>query len=98
MIHLNREIEVTVCAHSADELALWVAKFDELFNATTHTSGYGVWEGIHEHHVRVSHLFDSKNPDWSHYELSNLVHNYKREAKQFAVLVVEREVKGRMYV
>ena len=96
MIRFDREITVYVTANTEAIQAFWVNAFADLFQGVTRIQGYGVWQGIHEHVVLVSHLYDSKSPDWSHYELNNLLHNYKREANQEAVLVVEREVKGKL--
>ena len=97
MILLDREVTVYVTAHKPSTLAWYVKAFEELFGAATTTSGDGVWEGAVEKVVMVSHLYDRKAPDFSYYELNNLVHNYKREAMQDAVLVVERDVKAKIY-
>lgn len=92
----DTEITITVCADTADELLHWVREFTKFFNATTIVTGKGTWEGILEPNAQVSHLYNKRNPDFKWHELDQLIRRYKREAKQFAVLTVEREVKGRL--
>ena len=93
----DREITVYVTGNTAGELSFWTREFKSLFGGSTTVSADGTWGGETERVNLVSHLYDRRMPDWSHYELNNLVYNYKREAKQDAVLVVDREVKGRLY-
>ena len=88
---------VYVTASTLGVRQVWVEKFQRLFDGVTVVRGIGVFEGHEENVTMVSHLYDSVMPDFSYYQLTNLVHNYKREAMQDAVLVVEREVKGKLY-
>ena len=94
MIRFDREITVYVTASTLGARQVWVEKFQRLFDGVTVLRGTGVFEGHEEPVVMVSHLYERMNPDFSYYELNNLVRNYKREAMQDAVLVVEREVKA----
>ena len=97
MIRFTREISVYVTAETGFAQRTWVRRFTELFGAATTVVGVGVWEGVEEPVVIVSHLFAAQMPDFDRFKLGQLVLQYKREAEQDAVLVVEREVDGKLF-
>jgi hypothetical protein len=101
MITFDREITVTVCANSASELAFWVQAFEDFFGACTLVKGEGVWVSevigkVSECNVQVSHLYEKQAIDFSHEALETLIAEYKCGAEQECVLVVIREVMGRL--
>ena len=93
----DKEVCVTVCASTYHEIQFWVRAFDDFFGATTQVEGSGVWDGITEQNVLVSHLYDStlNEIDWDAFDV--LVQEYKWGASQAAVLVVWRAVDGNLY-
>ena len=93
---MNREITVYVCGKSIFALAYWTKRFKQFFGAATTVQASGTWEGESELVNLVSHLYDAKQPDYLYYKLDQLVREYKREAQQGAVLIVERKVYTRM--
>lgn len=98
---LDREISVTVCGDDTGIRDYWVARFQRFFGGTTQTQVKGSWTddvGIvwHEDNVVVSHIYDTYDPDFKGYQLDQLIREYKREANQQVVLVVEREVQARL--
>ena len=93
---LDREITVYVCGNSIFSREYWVHRFQQFFDAATTIQAIGNWEGTQEPVVLVSHLFNTKTPDYKYYELDQLVREYKRSANQETVLIVERKVYTRM--
>lgn len=93
---MNREISVYVCGSTWAELTRWTLVFEQFFGGATTVRGRGTWDGVLEAVNVVSHLFDAKTPDYKYYELDQLVRQYKREAQQETVLIVERKVYTRL--
>ena len=93
---MDREITVYVCAKTWAELTIWTLNFERFFGDATTVRARGAWGGAIEAVNLVSHLYDAKQPDYLYYKLDQLVREYKREAKQDVVLIVERKVYTRM--
>jgi hypothetical protein len=105
-MNFDREIIVYVTANTDTERRLWVERFENLFVNCTLIDGPGVrgsWKDSknmiwREPVTLVSHLYKHDDPDrtWKWYELDQLLRNYKREAKQEAVLTVTRVIDGKL--
>jgi hypothetical protein len=95
----DREVSITVCANSDDELALWVRAFVDFFGNSTRVHAKGSWEdehGVtwHEDNVIVSHLYLRDDPDYDPDQLNVLIQEYKCGAEQECVLVTYRPVEA----
>ena len=94
---INMQVTVYVCGRTLRELSEWTSKFERFFGGVTTVQALGTWEGVTETVNMVSHLHDGLDPDFKHYELENLVREYKRRTQQETVLVTRQQVNGRLY-
>jgi hypothetical protein len=97
MMMFDKEIIVTVCAHSPEALEVWATAFQKFFGNATLTRGTGAWvdgRGItwHEEHIRVSHYYTEHEIDFDWADFDALVNRYKHKAEQQTVLVTLRDV------
>lgn len=95
----DREVSVTVCAHSPGELTFWVRAFVVFFKNSTRVEAKGSWVDEHgvtwlEDNVIVSHLYLREDPDYDPDQLNILVQEYKCGAEQDCVLVTYRDVEA----
>ena len=93
----DKEITITICAYAADQREFWSLAFERFFGSATIVRGTGTWEGLREPNIQVSHLYNSgdNDIDWDAFDV--LVKEYKADADQFAVLVVYRQVNGKLF-
>ena len=93
----DREVTITICANSADVREFWVLAFERFFGAVTITRGVGSFEGKREPNAQVSHLYSEQDPySFDQREFDALVQDYKQAAQQECVLVVYRQVDGKL--
>ena len=91
---MDKEVTVFVYGRTSDEMRKWRDRFEKFFGSATTT--IGARGGEEKPVYLISHLYDEKRPDFAHYALSQLMYEYKREAKQDAVLAIWRDVKTRL--